>query len=190
MAVSRDFTVQWNQADFDRWRGTNVQGAMVRALRKAGVEAIRRARAESNRYVRSRKRMKVKDSSRGLVMVFPKSSKNIEDLVWRLKFSGKPVPVINYGSPRQTRKGVTVSINKGKRVLIRHAFIATMRSGHEGVFKRTGKKRLPIRELYSSSVADVGSDAGYLESVAQKASVTFETAFQRIFAIDLSKRYA
>jgi hypothetical protein len=34
-----------------------------------------------------------------------------------------------------------------------HAFIRTMRSGHEGVFERKGRARLPIRELKGPSVA-------------------------------------
>jgi hypothetical protein len=32
------------------------------------------------------------------------------------------------------------------------AFIATMRSGHRGVFERKGSKRLPIRELRSKPI--------------------------------------
>lgn len=35
------------------------------------------------------------------------------------------------------------------------AFIATMPSGHRGVFQRKGKARLPIQELRTSSISDV-----------------------------------
>lgn len=80
--------------------------------------------------------------------------------------SGKPIPLINYGA-RQTAKGVSVSVLKGRKV-IAGAFIATMPSGHKGVFvrepgakhKKVGKgsqaswHALPIRELYGPSIPD------------------------------------
>ncbi|WP_080436323.1 hypothetical protein [Burkholderia ubonensis] len=80
-------------------------------------------------------------------------------LIAALTATGRPIPLINYGA-RQTTKGVTVRVKNGSKTL-RHAFIATMASGHIGVFERvgTGHKRvtrngraywsgLPIRELY------------------------------------------
>jgi len=74
--------------------------------------------------------------------------------------------------PRPEGAGVSVSV-KGKRVLIRHAFIATMPNGHVGIFargrygahfqfgagthhvQRKGKStELPIAELYTWAPAD------------------------------------
>lgn len=49
----------------------------------------------------------------------------------------------------QTRSGVRV---RG-RGSYRSAFIANMKSGHAGVFKRQGKARLPIRELFGPNPA-------------------------------------
>ena len=37
---------------------------------------------------------------------------------------------------------------KGGLDIFEGAFVATMKSGHKGVFKRKGKERLPIKELY------------------------------------------
>jgi len=49
----------------------------------------------------------------------------------------------------QTSKGVSfiVSYKKGRR-LMKSAFIATMKSGHTGIFMRKTKKRLPIEEKF------------------------------------------
>lgn len=47
---------------------------------------------------------------------------------------GVPIPVHLF-KPRQTKKGVRVTI-LGKSNTIPHAFMATMRSGHRGVFAR------------------------------------------------------
>jgi len=55
---------------------------------------------------------------------------------WRsiVKISRRRIPLYNF-SARQTGKGVTYK-KGGTRVLIRHAFEATMKSGHTGVFHR------------------------------------------------------
>lgn len=52
----------------------------------------------------------------------------------------KAIPLIDFKA-RQGKKGVTVSVRKGQRELLRGTFIATMKSGHVGVFER--KSRVP-----------------------------------------------
>ena len=52
--------------------------------------------------------------------------------------------------PRQGKRGVSVPM----RGSFRSAFIASMSNGHSGVFKRVGKARLPIRELYGPNPAN------------------------------------
>jgi len=87
-----------------------------------------------------------------------------------LKARGAPVPLIEYDA-RPTNAGVTVRVKNGRKP-IRHAFIATMDSGHTGVFVRigTGHKRLwkrgrsrwsglPIRELFGPSIPDAVGNA-------------------------------
>jgi len=55
---------------------------------------------------------------------------------------------------RQTKSGVSYRISKsGKRGKIKDAFIVDKLGGH--VFRRKGKKRLPIQKLYGVSVAGV-----------------------------------
>lgn len=73
----------------------------------------------------------------------------------RLEASGKRIPLIDFGA-----KGPEPSRGRGKGVRARtpqsrtypRAFIATMRSGHRGVFQRKGKTRLPIVELHGPSL--------------------------------------
>lgn len=51
-------------------------------------------------------------------------------------------------------RGVLVQVLKGKEtVLHRGAFMAQMKSGHIGVFRRTGQGRLPIAEKAVKSIA-------------------------------------
>lgn len=69
--------------------------------------------------------------------------------------SPKRIPLIQFKAkgPRPSRgrgRGVTAKIGAGRYP---HAFIARMTSGHEGVFQRRGKRRLPITELHGPSIA-------------------------------------
>lgn len=83
----------------------------------------------------------------------------------RLSASYAKIPLIKFGAsgpnPSHGRGRVT-AITGGRaagEVGVRHAipgaFLATLSSGHVGVFKRTGKSRLPIRQLHGPSVAQV-----------------------------------
>jgi hypothetical protein len=60
---------------------------------------------------------------------------------------GRPPDTRDANPHSQTRKGVSVEVNRGKRTLVQGAFLAMMRSGHVGIFRRRGKARLPIEEL-------------------------------------------
>lgn len=74
-----------------------------------------------------------------------------------LRIFHKGVALIKYGA-RQTRKGVTFRVKKGKRDFIRGAFITGVNKGkHIGVFKRRGKTRFPIEEKYGPSVEQLFS---------------------------------
>ncbi|HUX16030.1 MAG TPA: phage tail protein [Phycisphaerae bacterium] len=65
---------------------------------------------------------------------------------------GRRLRLLMFGA-RQIRRGVSYRVRRqGRRQTIRSAFIATMRTGHRGVFRRLGKKRLPIIELRGPSI--------------------------------------
>lgn len=67
--------------------------------------------------------------------------------------SGARIPLYRFRA-RQTRAGVTARLPTGAGTYP-GAFIATMKSGHVGVFKRKGATRLPIQELFGPSVTRV-----------------------------------
>jgi hypothetical protein len=75
----------------------------------------------------------------------------------RLSASLKRIPLIKFGA-----RGPEPSRGRGTGVTARtrtrrypHAFIATMKSGHKGVFQRMRTSRLPIRELFGPSIGHV-----------------------------------
>jgi Prophage minor tail protein Z (GPZ) len=64
--------------------------------------------------------------------------------------SRKPIPLIEFPTT-QTASGVSTRA-WGKQQVIAHAFIATMKSGHRGAFRRMTKSRLPIKELWGPTI--------------------------------------
>jgi hypothetical protein len=191
MSTTIEFT--WDSRDLQVWRGpSKVWWAVAVAMTRAGGDAARAMKAEASRGVRSKKRMKVAMVNKSLPLTFP-TSKEISRLAWRMDVSGALVPV--YALPhRQTRKGVTVEINVGKRTLIKGAFLATMKSGHRGVFMRTGEfgrrgnpKLEKIKEAFTTKVSDVFRDAGFIPAVQAKAQARFTSAFARLLPMELDK---
>jgi hypothetical protein len=75
------------------------------------------------------------------------------DWVAATSAKGGRIPIMDLQA-RQTQRGVTYRAQGGRR-LIPGAFIARMSSGHAGVFKRKGRSRLPIQELYGPSIPRV-----------------------------------
>ena len=72
---------------------------------------------------------------------------------------GRRIPLISFGArgPEPSRgrgRGVSYRLPTG-RGRVPGAFIATMHSGHRGVYKRSTKKRLPIIELRGPSLPHV-----------------------------------
>lgn len=146
--------------------------ATVRALNKMGEQVVTGMSREVRRVGYNLKASVIKKGLR----LKRASPGNLRVVVVA---SGRPVPLVNY-SARQTSKGVSVNVLKGRKV-ISEAFFATMPSGHRGVFVRDGggkhvkvtkggKTRwhqLPIRELFGPSVPDGVANAEVQQALAQ-----------------------
>src|SRR5512139_1372286 len=141
-------SVTWDKNAIAGLRPGPLKSATLRALRKAGATALRDMRAEASKRVRARKRIKASYVRKALTMRRARGS-DLARLEWAVDVSGDAVPLVAYPA-RQTKKGVSVEVNRGKRTLLKGAFVATMRSGHKGVFRREGMARLPIAELRGS----------------------------------------
>lgn len=115
-----------------------AEKALIRTLNRT----IDKVRVAASRTVRETYNIKAGDLNKS-VKVSKAGPSKFETI---LNIFGKPVGLIAFGA-RQTAKGVTYKILKGGgRDRLTHAFIATMKSGHRGVFERIGKTRLKIRE--------------------------------------------
>ena len=92
---------------------------------------------------------------------------------------GRRIPLINFAA-RQTKAGVTYSIEPGSRKTIGSAFIQTMGSGHVGIFKRVTEARHPIRELMGPSLGIVFNRSG---SIARESLRSAEQKLKHNIAV-------
>lgn len=145
--------------------------ALSRAIRKLPGEIRAKAFARAGRRVtqmartayvkRAAPRLKLSQKTiRDLTTARFNAGGNTSDVVVRSGW----IPLAKLGAT-QTSKGVRVRL----RGSYRHAFIASMASGHTGVMMRVGKERLPIRELFGPNPAHdiTNNDAVYLAVLAE-----------------------
>ena len=159
--------------------------AARRAIRKAGSTAQRDMRSEANKRIRAKKRIPLR-YIRDALTLRSKTAGGISEMEWALEFSGKPVPLTAYPH-RQTKTGVSVEVNTGKRTLVAGAFVATMKSGHRGVFKRMGKARLPIKELLGSRPVDALLHEGEAAAVAERGHKSLMDTLVRLMMMEMGK---
>jgi hypothetical protein len=179
--------LKWESRDLKVWRSKSVEKAITRALSKAGGDAIRALRAESKRQVRNSKRIRAGYlANKSLPLSFPKGVKEIGNLVWTMRVSGKPVPLGEFPR-RQTRKGVTVEVNKGQRKLIAGAFLATNKSGRKGVFLRPTEARYPMGHRLGPNVAQTMDDKVMIHYIQLVAERRFKSSFDRLLSLELAK---
>jgi hypothetical protein len=131
--------------------------------------------------------------------------------------TGKPLALSKFTGARQTAKGVSVKVlRSGPRTILKHAFLATMKSGHVGVFWReekvgTGKKlwpatsrgwfgtlprdpddplgqlRLHLEHKTGPRVEDILADAGRWKNVEDKANARLIKNMDQEVTYELSR---
>jgi len=137
---------------------------MSRGLNRTATQA----RTKTARMISKEAGLKVKDARERITL------KRASYRHWRssIKISRRRIPLLRF-SARQTKKGVTYKRGR-ERVLIRHAFLATMSSGHTGVFKRKFSRRLPVSELKGPSPGQVFTGA------QEKANAIYRESMQQL----------
>ena len=143
-----------------------LQVAAIRAINKTA----RWARTQVARQTAKALSINVGAVRQGLVLVRAKQS-NLHSVVGLSKGSGV-IKAKQLGSVTQNASGVRV----GNRQFDR-AFLATMPNGHQGVFRRRGKARLPIQEV---QIVVTGKMKQVMDDLASgPAFKQFELIFER-----------
>lgn len=79
--------------------------------------------------------------------IFKATTTNLKS---KIRYSNRPVSLTSFTGTRQTKKGVSVAIIKGRRRVIKSGFIQTVKNSRQA-FKRKGKTRYPIERLTGPS---------------------------------------
>lgn len=137
--------------DFDAYP-TKAQRAVVRAINR-GIVAARTQIARDIARDSGLKVGDVKDAVR-------QRNATLGSPAARLATGLTRIPLVKFSArgPEPSRgrgRGVSYKLGTGSRGRVETAFLATMGSGHRGVFKRASKKRLGIVELYGPSLGQV-----------------------------------
>lgn len=104
---------------------------ILRGTAQGVNSALTRSIPRINKRIKERYNISQKYLSRQAV-VSPKA--NSGSLYGGIKINESRLPIIAF-KPKQSGSSISVAIHKGKTTMIRHAFVATMASGHKGYFR-------------------------------------------------------
>lgn len=144
---------------------------VLRSLNRSLDRATKTMGKVAAQAIRERLNLKVRDIKKSVVPYRRAKARGVAEI----RVLPKPVPIMAYAA-RQTRRGVTFKVKRhGGRQRLPHAFVATMPSGHKGVFTRAGKgaPRFPIRERFSTSVRQYMDDKRLQRRVIRAGQATF-----------------
>jgi hypothetical protein len=105
-----------------------AERVLTRAVNKVGTAA----RTRIARQVAQQVNVKISELRERNITL---QKANYRLLEARIHISGRRIPLMKFAA-RQTRKGVSYAIRRGGRLMMLGAFLATMTSGHRGVFAR------------------------------------------------------
>lgn len=181
------FEFTWDSKELAALTGSGIERAVVRALRKAGGDGIRAARAELKRGTRARVAIQAGYlADRALPTRFPRGNR-LEDLVWGIGVSDEAIPLGRYPR-RQVKRGVSVVIERGKRKIIKSAFLQhRKRTERLSVFKRKGKTRYAMGHLLGPSLADLQADGRVPRAALNRGATVLGAAFRRLLPLELDK---
>lgn len=176
------------QASYKDLTGPELRRSIAFALN----HTIRKAKTAASVAIRKQYNIRAKDIKPTIKLKFAISG----NLRSALISVGGPTPIYGF-KPRQTKTGISVKIGK-KRKKIPSAFIATMRSGHTGVFakgdytkgkfkfrkKRVRKKGpdLPITELKTVAIPQALGNRIVLEHLRSRIEEDFPKRLEHEFS--------
>ena len=167
-----------------RRRYADIDGDISKQIAGALNDTARKARTAVSRNVRAEYNIKAKDIKAAIRLGYA----TVNSLETYIEATGRALPLRAFPH-RQTKQGVSVSIMK-KRYVIKKAFVATMKSGHKGVFARgqygrgkfkfryqrtepTNRNDLQINELHTTSIPSAMGKQSILDSLAKQINKDF-----------------
>lgn len=166
-----------------------IDGAKDQAVRRAFNRGTKKARTEAKREATKRYAI-----TQGNIMKYSKVTLTPSDgSTAKIEFSGQKIPLYRFTTRPKNRTytgekivlmfrdGQTHAVFKNKPVSAmdakatgfreeKNSFIATMQTGHTGLFKRLGQDRYPIKEEWGFALADMLDYEPARESIMEKTA--------------------
>jgi len=156
-------------------RLTKASRGIIMAQKLALNDTLRGMRTDTSREVRADVNLPAKAVKSTFTLQFATTQRLEACLI----STGKSVPLVHYGARpkrpvheggRRPKRGVSVLVKRERgRKTISGSFVARMKSGHLGVFRRKGPARRPIKQLYGPSVPNILSNQPVLTRIKAKA---------------------
>ena len=133
LSLSVNTNIAAQLAKYDALKPDQIRQAVSRSLNTT----IKGIRTDVGSKVAKKYNVKAREiKERGIALRFATPARLRADA----KVTGTRLRVMAFAA-RKVAAGVSVAIRKGKRKVIKGAFIARMPSGHTGVFRRSGYER-------------------------------------------------
>ena len=155
------------------------------SINKVGTSII----AEGAKEIKAEfSKLKAKDIKSAVKFVKAKKGRLLGEIFTRYS-SRKRLSVFKWFGGRQTKTGVSTTIKRGNKLKLKHHFIATMGSGHMGIFYRKGKERLKIKEVITLSFQQMwgGIQMKRRDALAKSGSVKLTKEIERLLTVRLEK---
>lgn len=162
---------------WDAWlvfRRHGFQQAMDDTAMYAFRDATRQVKAAMKRYAKQRKGMPGKSVTRRTRVRNRRGHMSQQEA--RIIVGLEGAPIYDYPHSAQMVHGVSVVLDR-KPVLLRHAFIATMRNGHTGIYRRLPNGGRDIDELFTTQPAELFEDAAVIREFHEVAFAAFDWSF-------------
>lgn len=153
----------------------HIPGAADKAIARAINKAAEKARTEGIKAICGEYAIKPSDVRKTIHIVRARPG----NLSAQIISTGGPIPLIKFhvtprkppakGTKVKDREVVIAGVKFGNAVSMPHSFIATMESGHTGVFSRKGTGRNSIEERYSPAVPQMLGNKAVLEIIEEQA---------------------
>lgn len=127
----------------------DLQKVSKLAMRSAINKVLRQAKTLASKELRTVYRLKKVDIDRGMSLKLARGN----DFTGTLEIGGKKLKLAIFPH-RQLKVGVKVTIIRQAPKKIPGSFIAVLSSGHEGIFKRKGSKRIMTKGRYKGKLRE------------------------------------
>lgn len=152
------------------------------------------AKTQASKDIRAEYNIKKKDLDKQITTSRPiKYAGNYRTIITAIK----DLALAKFGTPRQKKEGVEVSIKKGSKKIIRGGFISVMKSGHKGIYTRvtpgkrwskgrpqTSSPNLPIDEKFSRGAGHIVT-----KKIFNSLKNFVENKYAEVFKRELKYRY-